>query len=38
LKSWELNLINSLQKNSTKDEDFVGDEYTWAIHVIEYEK
>jgi hypothetical protein len=38
LKSWELNLINSLQKNSTKDEDFVGDEYAWAIHVIEYEK
>jgi hypothetical protein len=34
----EFNLINFLQKNSTKDEDFVGDEYISPIHLIEYEK
>jgi hypothetical protein len=34
----ELKLINYLLKHSTKDEDFVGDEYVWAIHVIEHEK
>jgi hypothetical protein len=38
LRSLELNLINYLQKDSTNDEDFVSDEYIWAIHVIEYEK
>jgi hypothetical protein len=38
LRSLEFNLINFLQKNSTKDENFVGDEYIWVIHVIEYEK